>query len=106
MLRRFVTGIFDWIRCFLWHYLLCFLILIVYFFVFHRRNLVACAVCTCLMAVVSVVGFFVVYSGFFAANGKSFLEYAIGYGPVKLPIFFFPILGFIMTSTYRKRKST
>lgn len=99
-------GIFDWIRYFLWHYLLCFLVLVVCFFVFRRRNLVACAVCTCLMAVVSVVGFFVVYSGPFVASGKTLLEYTVGYGPVTLPVFLFPILGFMMTLTCRKRKST
>ena len=100
-------GIFDWVRYFLWHYLLCSLVLAVCFFVFRRRNLVACAVCTCLMAVVSVVGFFGIYSGpHFAGSGKPFLEYSIGYGPVTLPVFLFPILGFIMTLTCRKRKST
>ena len=86
-----------------WHYLLCAVLLLLCYKAGQKRRLSLCAAATVLMAVVSVVGFLLVYAGPFAESGKTFAGYVTRYGVYSLPIFLFPLAGLILTLLSRKK---
>ena len=86
-----------------WHYLLCAGLLLLCYKAEQKRRLSLCAATTVLMAVVSVVGFLLVYAGPFAESGKTFAGYVTRYGAYSLPIFLFPTAGLILTLLSRKK---
>ena len=82
---------------FCWHYLLCAGLLFLCNKARQDRRLLLCTITTALMAVVAVFGFWLVYAGPFAESGKTFAGYITRYGAYSLPIFAFPLTGFILT---------
>lgn len=85
-----------------WHYLLCAVLLLLCYKAGQNRRFPLCAAATVLMAVVSVVGFWLVYTGPFVESGKTFSGYVTRYGAYSLPIFLFPLAGIILTLLSRK----
>ena len=87
---------------FCWHYLLCAVLLLLCYKAGQNHRSPLCAATTALMAVVSAVGFWLVYAGPFAESGKTFSGYVTRYGAYSLPIFLFPLAGLILTLLSRK----
>ena len=85
-----------------WHYLLCAVLLLLCYKAGQNRRFPLCAAATVLMAVVSVVGFWLVYTGPFVESGKTFSGSVTRYGAYSLPIFLFPLAGLILTLLSRK----
>ena len=85
-----------------WHYLLCAVLLLLCYKAGQNRRFPLCAAATVLMAVVSVVGFWLVYTGPFVESGKTFAGYVTRYGAYSLPIFLFPLAGVVLTVLSRK----
>ena len=87
---------------FCWHYLLCAVLLFLCNKARRSHRFPLCAAITALMAVISVVGFWLVYAGPFVESGKTFAGYVTRYGAYSLPIFLFPLAGLILTLLSRK----
>ena len=88
---------------FCWHYLLCAGLLFLCSKARRADRLPLCAGLTALMAVVSGLGFWLVYAGPFAESGKTFAGYITRYGAYSLPIFVFPLAGLVLTMLSRKK---
>ena len=82
---------------FCWHYLLCAGLLFLCSKARRSNRFLLCTAATILMVIVSVFGFWLVYAGPFAESGKTFAGYITRYGAYSLPIFAFPLTGFILT---------
>lgn len=85
-----------------WHYLLCIALLFLCHKAKRSRRFLLCAAATGLMLVVAVVGFWLVYVGPFAESGKTFAMYITRYAAFTLPIFAFPLAGFVLTLLSRR----
>ena len=88
---------------FCWHYLLCAGLLLLCYKAGQNHRFSLCTAITALIAVVSVVGFWLVYAGPFVESGKTFVGYITRYGAYSLPIFLFPLAGLILTLLSRKK---
>ena len=88
---------------FCWHYLLCAGLLLLCYKAGQNHRFSLRAAITALIAVVSVVGFWLVYAGPFVESGKTFVGYITRYGAYSLPIFLFPLAGLVLTLLSRKK---
>ena len=85
------------------HYLLCAALLFLCCTSKKNGLFPLCAAATILMVLVSAVGFYLLYAGLFLPSGKTFAMYVSRYAPYTLPVFLFPLVGFVMTLRCRKQ---
>ena len=76
----------------IWHYGVCFFLVIGCWISQKLGNQKAVAVLAILTCAAAVAGFFLVYAGPFAQSGKTIGMYISRYGLFTLPIFLFPCI--------------
>ena len=87
----------------IWHYGVCFFLVIGCWISQKLGNQKAAAVLAILTCAAAVAGFFLVYAGPFAGSGKTLAMYVGRYGAVTLPVFLFPLAAVIMAARGRMR---
>lgn len=87
-----------------WHYILCIILSCVYVYLTKQNNKKAVILTAAALIMVSVIGFFVVYSGPFVQSGKTFYGYVTRYGIATLPVFIFAVFGAVSIVRWSKKK--
>lgn len=82
----------------IWHYGVCFFLVIGCWISQKLGNQKAAAVLAILTCAAAVAGFFLVYAGPFAQSGKTMGMYIGRYGLFTLPIFLFPCIAGLVTA--------
>ncbi len=85
-----------------WHYGVCFFLLIGCWICKKLENQKLAAALAVLTAIVAAAGFFLIYAGPFAGSGKTLAMYVGRYGAFTLPIFLFPCAAGIIAMWKRK----
>ena len=100
MIAAFALGPGVFRLC--WHYILCSLCLNAGWKLSWSGRRRAALLLAALSAVVACVGFFLVFFGPFVESGKTFQMYVTRYGLYTLPIFLFPVVGFLLAFRAKK----
>ena len=87
-----------------WHYVLCFVLLLLLVVFLKQQKRKAVMLTGCCMALVSIVGFIVIYFGPFAQSGKTFFGYVTRYGVFSLPVLMFAVVGILFVAKWSKKK--